>query len=987
MDSLFLYLPTINSRPVSSVNGIFKNKSDSEIKLKWWKVEVIKIDLKASGRLFINIFCPENINNLDFDLEIGIGLLYWSQAFKFALKLLAKQKFIPKYNESILQTKTQSKWKIILNNTVDADIFNILNREMPIICRIMSLKKVIDEYQPIRSEILIESFLNHVIDNYSRMWLEDNFSGNEFEEKINEDLIIYWLSSLKSKDGVMELSTEIGNEFKNMLNQWTASIDETINQSVFRTCFCLEPPDEKFESSITRYLSINKGFWSLQFFIQAKDDPSLLIPANQVWSSNEDTISFLNKRFDYPQEQLLIDLIKASEIFSPIRESLYNACPIDCELTINDVSSFISEYSFLLQELGYGVMIPILQDGKLKKQGIKIQLSLKSNMNSMNISEGHGLLGLKSIVQFNWKVCIGDQPLDIEELKQLIALKMPIIRYRGKWVELNKKHLNNLYKMIQNKQNQGEITLNEALKMDIGFNKLIDEIPIEIKNKSGWIEDIFNKKIKKDSEKDFNTPKSFNGVLRPYQIIGFSWLSFMTKLGIGICLADDMGLGKTIQYIAFLLREKESGNLNGPSLLVCPTTILGNWCHEIERFAPSIKFFVYHGNRKERDENISNIDGNDLMITTYSILQRDLKQIKQINWTGIVLDEAQNIKNPGTKKSIAIKKLSANYRIAMTGTPIENHISELWSIFEFLNPGYLSSKKSFKRNFIIPIERYQDEKVIQKLNFMIQPFFLRRVKSDHDIIQDLPEKIENKTYCTLTKEQFSLYGSVISEMLEKIANSEGIQRKGLILSTITKLKQICNHPAQFLSDSDWHLNRSGKLEMISKLITKIISKNEHVLIFTQYVKMGKILQSYLEDTFNEDVLFLYGSTSQKKRDQSIKRFQEEMNGPHVFILSLRAGGLGINLTRAQHVIHFDRWWNPAVEDQATDRSYRIGQKNNVSVYKFITLGTIEEKIDKIIEKKKFLVDKLISKGETWITELSDKKLKEFFTIDTRFMNI
>jgi SNF2 family DNA or RNA helicase len=428
-----------------------------------------------------------------------------------------------------------------------------------------------------------------------------------------------------------------------------------------------------------------------------------------------------------------------------------------------------------------------------------------------------------------------------------------------------------------------------------------------------------------------------------------------------------------------LLKEKEIG-VKKPTLLICPTSIVGNWKRESIRFAPSLKVLVHHGiNRKNKKEFISEAEVHDLIITTYGLAHRDEERLIQIEWNCVALDEAQNIKNYFTKQSQSIRKLKANYRVALTGTPVENRLSELWSIMDFLNPGYLGSASGFHKKFVLPIERYNDKGAGIQLKKMIQPFVLRRLKSDRTIIKDLPEKIEMKIYCNLSKEQATLYKAVVNDMIRKIEDKSGIKRKGLILSALTKLKQVCNHPAHFLDDGSEVQDRSGKMNRIIEMLEEVLAEGHSALIFTQYAKMGGILKKYLQNVFNQEVLFLHGGVSQKIRDKMIMRFSEE-NGPKLFILSLKAGGLGLNLTRASHVFHFDRWWNPAVENQATDRAFRIGQTKNVMVHKFICEGTLEEKIDEMIESKKVLAESIVGTGEGWLTEMSTEKLKELFTL-------
>jgi len=480
-------------------------------------------------------------------------------------------------------------------------------------------------------------------------------------------------------------------------------------------------------------------------------------------------------------------------------------------------------------------------------------------------------------------------------------------------------------------------------------------------------------------------PEGLNAQLRPYQLYGFSWLNFFSRWGLGACLADDMGLGKTIQTIALLLHEKETlGALPAPSLLICPTSVVTNWERELQRFAPSLKAFVHRGvDRLRGADFIQAALSCDIVLTNYPLARLDAETLQAVNWLWVILDEAQNIKNPEAKQTQAIRKFPANHRLALTGTPVENRLSELWSIMHFLNPGYLGTRTKFRSEFAIPIERYHEEEAIKRLRQLTNPFILRRLKTDPRVIQDLPEKVETKVYCTLSKEQATLYEAVVQDVMKQIEEKEGIERRGLVLSMLMQLKQICNHPVQYLhqagkgSDVGAALSgRSGKLERLAELLEEILAEGDRALLFTQFAEMGELLAGYIPQTIGAATQFLHGGTPAKARDQMVKRFQEDEHAPPIFILSLKAGGTGLNLTRANHVFHFDRWWNPAVEDQATDRAFRIGQKRNVQVHKFVTTGTLEEMIDDMIESKKGLAQAVVGSGENWLTELSTSELRE-----------
>jgi SNF2 family DNA or RNA helicase len=484
-------------------------------------------------------------------------------------------------------------------------------------------------------------------------------------------------------------------------------------------------------------------------------------------------------------------------------------------------------------------------------------------------------------------------------------------------------------------------------------------------------------------------PENFQGQLREYQKRGVAWLQYLEQLGLNGCLADDMGLGKTIQVIARLVQERELAIKAGvknvpPTLLIAPTSVVGNWFHEIQKFAPQLKAFIHHGGDRCQDVKVfkSLCRDHDLLITSFGLARKDAKLINGIQWQRIVLDEAQNIKNPKAALTKAILKFSANHRLALTGTPIENRLMDLWSIFNFLNPGYLSNQTQFRKGFELPIQKENDPRQVQTLKKLVEPFILRRLKTDKSIIKDLPDKVEQKLFCNLTKEQASLYEAVVKDVEKQLEEVEGIKRKGLILATLTKLKQVCNHPRQFLQDeSDFTPERSHKLTRLTEMVEEVMAERESLLVFTQFTDLGSALEKYLRQVCHYQTYYLHGGTTRPKREAMIKEFQNPESEPSIFVLSLKAGGVGITLTKANHVFHFDRWWNPAVENQATDRAFRIGQQKNVFVHKFVAIGTLEERIDEMIEDKKKLAGAIVGADESWLTELDNDSFRSLIALN------
>jgi SNF2 family DNA or RNA helicase len=644
----------------------------------------------------------------------------------------------------------------------------------------------------------------------------------------------------------------------------------------------------------------------------------------------------------------------------------------------------------LLEEAGFGLLVPPWWNRPGSRLGVRLRLRPPAGQSADAIPKSK--MTLENLIRYKWELSLGDTTLTEEEFRALASLKSPLVQIRGQWVQLDPEQIEAAIHFWEKQGLEGEMGLLDALPFGLGVETAQNGLPVDEVVPEGWISEWLERLSNSESLNELSQPEGLHGKLRPYQRYGYSWLYFLRRWGLGACLADDMGLGKTIQTIALLLKEKETlGSLPAPALLVCPTSVVTNWERELNRFAPSLTCLVHQGpNRLRGEDFIRAAKEVDMLITSYALVRRDAEMMGAVSWLGVILDEAQNIKNPSAKQTQSVRKLQAEFRLALTGTPVENRLSELWSIMHFLNPGYLGSRKDFRSQIALPIERYADREAVQRLKKMVGPFILRRVKTDPRVIQDLPEKIEMKVYCHLTEEQATLYEAVVQDAMQQVEASEGIQRRGQVLSMIMQLKQICNHPVQYLHqvEKNGHsekelLERSGKLERLTELLEETLAEGDRVLIFTQFAEMGKLLSGYLPRALGCGTLFLHGGLTAKTRDKLIKRFQEDEHGPPIFVLSLKAGGTGLNLTRANHVFHFDRWWNPAVEDQATDRAFRIGQKRNVQVHKFVTVGTMEEMIDDMIESKKDLAEAVVGGGEHWLTELSTEDLRNVVRLRER----
>jgi SNF2 family DNA or RNA helicase len=852
------------------------------------------------------------------DPSLGPDIRFWSRAAKLALELLARQRFAPSLRGG------EARWRPVLDDPHDGERVRILAEAMPSACRSAA--------PDLGRRALLIDFLATLMDAAIRKAAAGETSS------LGDDPVDRWLARLTEEDARVEGSEAELRVLKEEVEAWTAQLGS--DEASFRTCFRLEEPPE------------GEKHWRLAFEVQAVDDPSLRVPAEKVWRGGR----AMEKQFPQASERLLGDLGRASRLFDPIDAALREPAPTSCVLSTSLAYRFLKDASSLFEESGFGVFIPAWWKG----EGPRLGLQLTIHSSRAGAPAAKKAFGLDALVKFDWQIALGDERLTREEFEQLAKMKVPLVRVRGQWVELRSEDLDQALQALRSREDG--TTLGEALQI---FGSREVGLPVTSLGAHGWVADLLEARFE-----EVAPPEDLRAELRPYQRRGLAWLLFMRKLGLGACLADDMGLGKTVQTIAVLL----ASGREGPSLVVCPMSVIANWEQEIARFGPRLKTLTYHG--AAREERFSDAD---VVLTSYGTLLRDQEKLARVRWDTVVMDEAQNIKNAEAKQARAARSLPARFRVALTGTPVENRLADLWSIYEFLNPGYLGPAQTFRKTWALPIERYQDESCAQRLRRLVEPFLLRRVKTDPKVIRDLPDKIETKVFCTLTPEQATLYQAVVDEMMEKIEKTEGIERKGQVLAALSKLKQVCNHPAQFLRDGSRFEGRSGKLTRLEELLEELLSEGDRALLFTQFTGFAELLLPHLRGRFGRDVLYLHGGTTAKARREMVARFQTK-EGPPLFLLSLKAGGTGLNLTAASHVFHVDRWWNPAVENQATDRAFRIGQTRKVQVHKFVCRGTLEERIDELIESKKALSGKIVGTGEAWLTELSTRELRQVFAL-------
>jgi hypothetical protein len=909
--------------------------------------------------------------------------LYWRKTAGLVLEVLAGHRVVPVLAEVGHGTSFHARWLPVLDGPKDAVRLAQLAAGMPAVCRAEIStpggnrpeknrpdKNRGAEEPPPTPKALLTSFLHTFCDALARSWGKTAapwFAAGE------ETPATRWLTALFQPNPEVKASPAQLQHLASGHKAWMRNL-HVAGDATFRIALRLEAPAAQNQP------------WNLHYLVQAKDDPSLLIPAEEVWNQSGGVLMHLGQRFEQPHEKLLAGLGYAARLFPPIAVSLKDKRPAELALDTPAAYTFLREMTPLLEGAGFGILVPPWWNKKGARLGLKLAMQPKTGQ---DVAAG-GKLTLENLVDYRWQLSLGETELSEAEFRALAELKSPLVQIRGQWVTLDTGQIEAAIHFWERQQSEGEMSLLEAARLSLGGEQEVNGLPIDAVDAGGWLAEWLEQFTGSEALEELPQPASLSGSLRPYQRYGYSWLAFLRKWGLGACLADDMGLGKTIQTISLLLREKEtSGKLPAPALLIAPTSVVTNWEREIERFGPALQTYVHRGGTRLRGDDFRQaIADKDVVLTSYPVARLDAETLQSISWLAVILDEAQNIKNPGAKQTEAIRGIRAGFRVALTGTPVENRLSELWSIMHFLNPGYLGSRQSFREHYSLPIERYHDEMAVKQLHQLTAPLIMRRVKTDPRVITDLPEKVETKVYCNLTEEQATLYEAVVQDAMRKIEEEEedGIQRKGLVLSMLMQLKQVCNHPVQYLHQGgkdggDAELAcRSGKLERLGELLEEVLAEGDRALIFTQFAEMGEMLAGYLPRAFGAGTQFLHGGTPPKVRDQMVRRFQEDEHAPPIFILSLKAGGTGLNLTRANHVFHFDRWWNPAVEDQATDRAFRIGQKRNVQVHKFVVNGTLEEMIDDMIESKKGLAQAVIGSGETWLTELSTDELRKLVTL-------
>jgi superfamily II DNA or RNA helicase len=927
-------LPARGGRALDSPQLVRDEVTDAsgDVQSRQWHVPVVEFDADLATAA---------LHDIDPDTAaLGASVTHLAALVRFAADLVARGRLLP----GVEVDPPRAMWRPVLTGP-DASWGRSLASSMP---------QALAAAEPDQGLAVWANALDSLVDATARTALG---TARLRAGRVGDATTRAWLAALTGTERRFTAGSADVAALAEALIAW----QQDAVAGPVRACFRLVEPGEDDE------------VWDVRFALQATDEPSLVVDADAVWRARG-ALPALARHLDSPQETMLAELGKASRVYPDLDAALHAARPTVLPLDTAGAHRFLSVAAPALATAGFGVQLP----GWWTKPSSRLGLRLTAHTPPQpgQVAGGASGVGFASIVEFRHDLAIGGDVLTAEELAELAELKAPMVRLRGQWIELDAHRLAAGLKLVGR---AGTATIGELLRLGLGTEQVVDDVPVEGVTADGWLGELLSGGTEQRLAR-VAVPDSFDGRLRPYQERGLAWLDFLHRAGLGGVLADDMGLGKTVQLLALLAHDAGSG----PSLLICPMSLVGNWQREAARFTPQLRVHVHHGKERARGKHFTDaVAASDLVVTTYALAARDAADLRKITWRRVVVDEAQAIKNAATKQATAIRSLPAGARIAVTGTPVENRLADLWSILEFANPGLLGSAASFKKRYAEPIERLGDDEAAERLRRFTGPFILRRVKTDKSIIADLPEKLEMDVLCNLTAEQAGLYQAVVDDMVERIESTDGIERRGLVLATMTKLKQVCNHPAHFLRDGSALAGRSGKLERLDEIVDEVLAVGEKALLFTQYSEFGAMLRGHLAGRVRREVLFLHGGVPKAARDELVARFQsDEAGSPPVFVLSLKAGGTGLTLTAANHVVHVDRWWNPAVEDQATDRAFRIGQRRAVQVRKFVCAGTIEEKIAAMIRDKRGLAARTVGSGEQWLTELSTGQLRELFRLES-----
>ncbi len=964
IEAVVAWLPTQGIGPVPSRPELGKAPNGREQIAPW----IVSGQRLSAADLVALATTPRE--SLTPDCDLAPDFVYWIDVARFAVSAVVRHLYLPQVDEG------RAVWRPVLQGEA-AEFRDRLASRMPSSARALApASRHSPPAEPAAS--VVDRTLGRMIDAIVRrasplFALPDlGVSGRRSAAVTAYDA---WIAGLRASESTPIAGPAAGIErLANDAGLWRSPLDAAAD-APYRLAFRIDPPEHADDDDT----------WHLRFLLQSTDDASRTAPLADAWRSLERAGTVAGPDATLVEEDLddLHALIRASlhqagqvsRALDPIESGLgerlaTGEAPDDLVLDNAGAHSFLANDARSLLGMGFGVVWPNWWSRRPSERRIEVY----GRVESPPETEAPSLL---AEIPFDVEIALGGEPLTDAEIERLAAAQHPLVRLRSRWVEVDPEEMQRTVAFWRARS--GTVSpVRSLIHLSLGVDRESDGIPFRGVKATGWVGELLDKLEGEAAFEEFQPEPTFAGQLRPYQIRGFSWLCFLRRWGLGACLADDMGLGKTVQALAVMQREwhHTEPDRRRPTLVVCPTSVVNNWPREVALFTPDLPVLVHHGPRRATgDAFAAEASKYALVVTSYGLLNRDLDALQSVRWLGMVLDEAQHIRNPDTKQARAARAIESDYRAALTGTPVENNVADLWSIFAYLNPGLLGTRASFKREFFAPIQTERDAAAVDRLKRLTRPFVLRRLKTDKRVIADLPEKIETKVFTPLSREQAALYQAVLDETAKALDTLQGIERRGVILSTITRLKQVCNHPAHYLRDGSELAGRAGKLTRLTEILEEVLAGGYAALVFTQFREMGFLLQRHLAEKFSIEVPFLHGGVAKNKRDEMVDRFQH-VDGPPVFLLSVKAGGTGLNLTRASHVFHYDRWWNPAVENQATDRAYRIGQTKNVQVHKFVTPGTLEERVDQLLERKSALAEDVVGTGEGWLTQLSDQELRD-----------
>ena len=890
------------------------------------------------------------------------SVLAWSVAAKLALELVAAGRLLPSTVVTEMPGEVRAVWRAVARSDPRPEL---LAAAMPVAAHALRLPGG----EPWTAQELLMAFLDAVADACAREGRRPELDPRRRGPR--RPWAQMWADALGGSDPTVSHLRVTAEDVVEDVDSWAAPVLGSSRHTVARLTLGLEPPPD--DGGRRDGARTDGGAWHLAIGLCAAADPTQQITARQVWARAGRTLTLAGRRLDDPEATLVRGLSAAARLFPPLERALDEQAPWRLELATHEVAALLGDARDALGAAGVVVAVPgELIDASTRRLRLRARIGATgpSALRS-GVEDG---LGAASLTDLRYEVALGEDTLTEEEFTRIVSLQAPLVRWRGRWVHVDHSEAARIAALAGG---SASLELTEALAAALSGQVHVRDVgPIETVA-DGAIAELLERLRVEEAPHEARIV-GIDGQLRPYQERGVAWLQRLTELGMGGVLADQMGLGKTIQAIALLTSRPQ----DRPHLVVCPTSVVGNWEREIARFAPALQVIRHHG--ADRPVTARAFAPGAVVVTSYALLRRDIGMLEDALWDVVVLDEAQQIKNPGSKGAQAARSLQARARIAMTGTPLENRLAELWSIIDVTNPRLLGSQRTFNERFAVPVERWHDEVAAQRLRRLIAPFVLRRRKDDPEVAVDLPPKQEITVACALTREQAALYQATV----EQAFGTDGLggtafERRGRILALLTALKQICNHPRQYLRDDGPLPGRSGKLARASEVLTEIVDAGERALVFTQFREMGELLQDHLIARLGlPEVPFLHGGVPLAGRDELVHRFQTDADAPPILLVSLRAGGTGLNLTRASHVLHFDRWWNPAVEDQATDRAHRIGQTSAVTVHRLVTAGTLEERIADLLERKRALADAVVGSGEAWVTELDDDELRELVALST-----